>query len=222
MTSAKKKTKELAEKIAAVFAEDAPLAKAGDAKEGKVKKTTDKSAEKKGGKTLRAKKIKSKNDEENRIIKDKRGAVYVGRLPRGFFEPQLRTFFSQFGAVKRVRLRRNPKTAHSRGAGWVEFELEEVAAIAAKTMNGYFLDGRTIVCNLVDEEKTPHVNKIFKQAGKRLFSRVKVLRRQEEERFNKKAEDGKKVISLQQKQRAVMKKQKTRAKLEALGIKLDG
>lgn len=40
---------------------------------------------------------------------DPRGVVYLGSLPFGFFESQMRTFFSQFGVVTRLRLSRNKK-----------------------------------------------------------------------------------------------------------------
>jgi hypothetical protein len=41
--------------------------------------------------------------------------VYLGHIPYGFFEEQMRGFFSQFGTVGRLRLSRSPKTANPRG-----------------------------------------------------------------------------------------------------------
>lgn len=38
-----------------------------------------------------------------------RGAIYVGHIPHGFFEEQMKKFFSQFGQVTRVRLARSKK-----------------------------------------------------------------------------------------------------------------
>ena len=38
-----------------------------------------------------------------------RGVIYIGHLPFGFFEDQLRGFFSQFGTITRLRLSRNKK-----------------------------------------------------------------------------------------------------------------
>ncbi len=38
-----------------------------------------------------------------------RGVVYVGHVPYGFFEDQMKGFFQQFGEVKRLRLARNKK-----------------------------------------------------------------------------------------------------------------
>lgn len=37
------------------------------------------------------------------------GVVYVGHLPLGLFEPQLRSYFEQFGTVLRLRLSRSKK-----------------------------------------------------------------------------------------------------------------
>lgn len=37
------------------------------------------------------------------------GAIYVGHLPLGLFEPQLRSYFEQFGTVLRLRLSRSKK-----------------------------------------------------------------------------------------------------------------
>jgi len=37
----------------------------------------------------------------------KRGVIYVGHIPHGFYEQELRGFFSQFGTVTRVKLARS-------------------------------------------------------------------------------------------------------------------
>lgn len=44
-------------------------------------------------------------------------------------------------------------TARSKGYGFIEFESPEVAQIVAETMNGYYLDGRKLVCDVVDPAK---------------------------------------------------------------------
>ena len=43
------------------------------------------------------------------------GVIYVGHLPHGFFEEQMRPFFEQFGVVTRLRVSRCKKTARSKG-----------------------------------------------------------------------------------------------------------
>ena len=37
------------------------------------------------------------------------GVLYLGHIPHGFYEDQMRGFFSQFGTVSRLRLARNTK-----------------------------------------------------------------------------------------------------------------
>ncbi|PHJ17267.1 rna recognition motif-containing protein [Cystoisospora suis] len=95
----------------------------------------------------------------------RRGTIYVGHLPLGFYEPQMKKFFSQFGKVTRVELRRSTRTGHSRGYGFVEFELPEVAAIVAETMHNYMMFNRTLVCHVVPPEDVPP--RLFSGAGKK-------------------------------------------------------
>ena len=84
---------------------------------------------------------------------EERGVVYVGRLPHGFFEDQLRSYFSQFGDITRLRLSRNKKTGHSRHYGFIEFANAEVAEIAVETMNNYLLDGHLLQMRLIPADK---------------------------------------------------------------------
>lgn len=48
-------------------------------------------------------------------------------------------FFSQFGRLLRVRVSRSKKTGKAKHYAFLEFQLPDVAAIAADTMDGYFL-----------------------------------------------------------------------------------
>merc|ERR1712100_976084 len=65
--------------------------------------------------------------------------LYIGHVPRGFYEEQMRGYFSQFGEVTRLRLSRNKKTGKSKHYAFVEFKHPEVAQIVAESMNGYLL-----------------------------------------------------------------------------------
>ncbi|XP_037542186.1 MKI67 FHA domain-interacting nucleolar phosphoprotein [Nematolebias whitei] len=82
-----------------------------------------------------------------------RGVIYVGHLPLGLFEPQLRSYFEQFGTVLRLRLSRSKKTGGSKGYAFIEFECDEVAKIVAETMNNYLMGERLIKCQLIPAEK---------------------------------------------------------------------
>lgn len=95
------------------------------------------------------------------------GAVlYVGHIPHGFYEEQMKGFFSQFGDVKRLHLARNRKvrahansadasraplsarpptqTGNSKHYAFVEFAHAEVAHIVAKAMHGYLMYSKVI------------------------------------------------------------------------------
>ena len=58
-----------------------------------------------------------------------RGSVYISHVPHGFYEKQMRAFFSQFGSVTNLRLGRSKKTGKSRGYAFVEFKFMEVAKV---------------------------------------------------------------------------------------------
>ena len=81
----------------------------------------------------------------------KKGTVYIGHLPKGFNEKELKKFFEQFGKVSKLRVSRSPKTARSRGYAFLEFQDKQVAEIAAQTMNGYILFSRQLDCHLVEK-----------------------------------------------------------------------
>ena len=73
-------------------------------------------------------------------------AIYLGHIPHGFYEKEMRSYFSQFGDVNRLRLARSAKTGRSKGYAFIEFNEPEVAKIAAETMNNYLLFGQLLVC----------------------------------------------------------------------------
>ncbi|KAF2833854.1 RNA-binding domain-containing protein, partial [Ophiobolus disseminans] len=93
------------------------------------------------------------------------GVVYIGRVPRGFFEAEMKKYFSQFGRVNRVRLSRNKQTGASKHYAFVEFASSEVADIVARTMNNYLLFGHILKCHLIPTEQV-HPD-LFKGAGQR-------------------------------------------------------
>ena len=74
------------------------------------------------------------------------------RIPHGFFEDQLKGFFSQFGDVKRWRVSRSKKSAKSKGYAFVEFAHAEVAAIAADAMNGYLMFKQALKCHVMKKD----------------------------------------------------------------------
>ncbi|KAM6443953.1 MKI67 FHA domain-interacting nucleolar phosphoprotein isoform 2-T2 [Liasis olivaceus] len=140
------------------------------------------------------------------------GVVYVGHIPRGLYEPQLTQYFSQFGTVTRVRLSRSKKTGGSKGYAFVEFEYDEIAKIAADTMNNYLLREKLLKCEFIPSEKV-HEN-LFKGSERR-FKRpshpaVKRYNR------NRTAQEKEKMV-----QRLLKKETKLRKRLAEKGIDYD-
>lgn len=77
----------------------------------------------------------------------------------------MRSYFSQFGDVNHVRLSRSKKTGRSKHYAFLEFQSEEVAKIAAKTMDKYLLYGHILRCSFVPQEQV-HPS-LWKGADKR-------------------------------------------------------
>merc|ERR1712218_210061 len=82
-----------------------------------------------------------------------RGLIYISHVPHGFYEKQMREFFSQFGTVTNLRLGRSRKTGRSKGFAFVEFKYQEVAKIAADSMNNYLMFDKIVKCELVPQER---------------------------------------------------------------------
>jgi len=98
---------------------------------------------------------KKKGKKGREVIKRelKRGVVYLGHLPHGFYEDELKGFFAQFGTVTRVKVSRSPKTGKSKGYAFVEFTHDEVAKIVAETMNNYLMFERLVKAQYIPPEK---------------------------------------------------------------------
>ena len=81
------------------------------------------------------------------------GVVYVGRIPHGFYEHEMREYFSQFGNISRLRLSRSRKSGASKHYAFVEFTSTTVAEIVADTMDNYLMFGHILKCKLVAKEQ---------------------------------------------------------------------
>ncbi|CAD6505145.1 BgTH12-00640, partial [Blumeria graminis f. sp. triticale] len=96
---------------------------------------------------------------------EKPGVVYVGRIPHGFYENEMRGYFKQFGTISKLRLSRNKKTGASKHYAWIKFASATVAEIVAKTMDNYLMFGHLLKVKLVPDEQVPEA--LFKGANKR-------------------------------------------------------
>lgn len=81
----------------------------------------------------------------------------------------MRTYFAQFGTIKRLRLSRNRTTGASKHYAFIEFASTSVAQIVASTMNNYLMFGHILKCKLVPEDQVHE--KMWVGADKR-FKRV--------------------------------------------------
>ncbi|KAL2816113.1 hypothetical protein BJX63DRAFT_388315 [Aspergillus granulosus] len=109
------------------------------------------------------------------------GAVYVGRIPHGFYEHQMRSYFAQFGDITRLRLSRNRITGRSKHYAFIEFASESVAKIVAATMDNYLMYGHILKVKFIPSEQLHP--ELWKGANRR-FKRTP-WNRIEQKRLNK-------------------------------------
>ena len=135
------------------------------------------------------------------------GVVYLGRIPHGFYEHEMREYFTQFGEIGRLRLSRSRKNGASRHYAFIEFASAGVAKIVADTMNNYLMFGHILKCKMVAKEQ------IHEQLWKGASGRFKLVpwNKMEKAKFNE--EVGKEHwtgrIEAEEKRRAI-KNEKTR------------
>lgn len=140
------------------------------------------------------------------------GVVYVGHLPQGLFEPQLKSYFEQFGKVLRLRLSRSKKTGGSKGYAFVEFDCDEVARIVAETMNNYLMGERLLKCHVIAPENVHEKlftgsQRAFKKPSQPAVARYNKTHTEEE--------------AGRMKDRLLRKEAKLRKRLAAHGIEYD-
>ncbi len=101
------------------------------------------------GRRLAPAKKKSKRDRRPSGRQEgRRGTseVYVGNLPYGCTERDLRKMFSSYGQVSSVRLIKNRSNGKSKGYGFVEMPSSDIPA-AVKALSGKPMKGRKLVVN---------------------------------------------------------------------------
>ena len=73
--------------------------------------------------------------------------IYVGNLDFTTSEDQLRTLFSEWGAVETVTIVTDRDTGHPRGFGFVEMTSAGQAQDAIRKLNGSVHGGRALIVN---------------------------------------------------------------------------
>lgn len=100
--------------------------------------------------------------------KVKRAVIYIGRIPHGFYEDEMRRYFKQFGDILRLRVARNKETGKSKHFGFVEFKEMEAAKAAVTAMNNYLLFEKILKVEIVEN---PHEN-LFHSTNRGYFKAV--------------------------------------------------
>ena len=134
-----------------------------------------------------SKKLRKAKESKN----DGPGVVYVGRIPHGFYESQMKEYFSQFGNITRLRLSRNKKTGASKHFAFIEFDSDEVAKIVAETMDNYLMFGHILKCKhapegTLHEDVWKGANKKFRKLPHHKLARERAERPKTEEQIAKK------------------------------------
>lgn len=78
--------------------------------------------------------------------------LFVGSLPWSVDDAQLEQVFQSYGTVQSARVIMDRETGRSRGFGFVEIEVENVAEVINAT-NGLEINGRAIRVNEAEERR---------------------------------------------------------------------
>ena len=127
-----------------------------------------------------AKKAAAKKAGGAKGAKPEPGYMYIGHLPHGFYESEIKSYFAQFGRVLRVRLARSKKTGNYKGYGFVHFKELEVAKIAAETMNNYLMFNKILKCQIIPKDKLHKFT--FRNSHKPFYKALESVRRR---KFNR-------------------------------------
>lgn len=120
-------------------------------------------------------KVKLQKQADSEADTSPSAVIYLGHVPHGFFEPQMQSFFGQFGTVTNLRLARSKRTGASKGYGFVQFQYLGIAEIVAEAMNGYMMFGRTLTCQVMPVNKV-HKN-LFKGVQRRNGQHLRAQRK---------------------------------------------
>ncbi|PSR92964.1 RNA recognition motif domain protein [Actinidia chinensis var. chinensis] len=90
---------------------------------------------------------------KSETLENTAAALYIGRIPHGFYENEMEGFFKQFGSIKRLRIARNKKTGKSKHFGFIEFECPEVAKIVSECMHNYLMFEHILQVHLIPPER---------------------------------------------------------------------
>ena len=79
--------------------------------------------------------------------------LYVGNLPFGISEDDLRKLFSEAGEIQSIKIVTDSYSGQSRGFGFVEMSSKEAAEKAISLVNGKSVMNRTLTVNEARPQK---------------------------------------------------------------------
>ncbi|EQL28686.1 hypothetical protein BDFG_08599 [Blastomyces dermatitidis ATCC 26199] len=138
-------------------------------------------------------KRKLRKMKKNTTEAEEPGTIYVGRVPHGFYEHEMRAYFSQFGPITQLRLSRNRTTGRSKHFAFIEFASDSVARVVADTMDNYLMFGHILKCKYVPKERVhPELwkgaNKRFKRTPWNVIERRRMDAGKTRQQWSKKIE----------------------------------
>eukprot|EP00906_Rhabdomonas_costata_P035984 RCo050525 len=82
-----------------------------------------------------------------------RNVLRLKNFPHGFYEPQMVQYFSQFGGIEDVVVKRNRETGASQGVAYIRFARHMAARRAEADIHGMLLGNMVIHAQLMDPTK---------------------------------------------------------------------
>ncbi|KAJ8921425.1 hypothetical protein NQ315_003043 [Exocentrus adspersus] len=149
-------------------------------------------------------------------VEQNRGLIYIGHIPHGFYEAEMKKYFKQFGAVTNLKVCRSNQSGRSKGYGYIEFLHPDVAKIAAETMNNYLMFKKRVVAEYVPFEKRP--KGLFKGRSSNRLKYSTKTRREKQMRANSKVDEA---THLKRSSARLSRLNKKLKKLQSIGIDYD-
>eukprot|EP00934_Nitzschia_sp_Nitz4_P006594 Nitzschia sp. Nitz4//scaffold183_size43938//13269//14186//NITZ4_007268-RA/size43938-processed-gene-0.14-mRNA-1//-1//CDS//3329539608//6584//frame0 len=150
---------------------------------------------------------------ESDMMENDGTVLYIGHLSNEWEERDLKNFLEQFGNVENIRISRSVKTGKTRGYAFCRMDTAATATIVADTLQGYFVGGRRLVCQVIQPNR-----QMFFHTDNVISRRKQQLEVDKKNRQQNLANIGKlKEIT----SRLVRRERKKRAKLADLGIDYD-
>lgn len=141
----------------------------------------------------KSRKIQKKLEKAKAKEDDGPGSIYVGRIPHGFYEKQMKEYFSQFGDITKLRLARNKRSGASKHYAFIEFASDSVAKITAEAMDNYLMFGHILKCKYAEPGSLhPDIwkgaNKKFRKIPHDKLERERLAAPKTEEKWQKKVD----------------------------------